>query len=150
MNGPAAGAGAAPAGVSLVDAAREAARRAYAPYSNFHVGAAVRTEDGRIFAAPNIENASYGLSLCAETNAIMAAVAAGARALTEIAVIGYPAHAAETADLAMPCGRCRQIMTEFAAPTTPVRLIPADGGAITTLTVADLLPHAFGPAALKR
>lgn len=132
----------------LVEAARTAARRAYAPYSRFFVGAAVRTADGRVFAAPNIENASYGLSLCAETNAMMAAVAAGARRIVAIAVVGYPEASPENAAPAMPCGRCRQVMKEFAADDCPVIAVSPGGGANSVLTVGELLPHAFGPSDL--
>ncbi|GAB5375891.1 MAG: cytidine deaminase [Acuticoccus sp.] len=133
---------------ALVAAARAAAANAYAPYSRFHVGAAVLTADGRLFSAPNIENASYGLSLCAETNAIMAAVAAGARTIARIAVVGYPADRPDNAAPAMPCGRCRQVMNEFATDDCAVIAISPGGGQPTIVAVRDLLPFAFGPADL--
>jgi len=132
----------------LIDAARAAAERAYAPYSGFHVGAAVRVADGRIFAAANVENASYGLSLCAETNAVAAAVCAGARVIAAVAVVGYPAGQQGSSSLASPCGRCRQVLVEFAAPESVVILASGDGGTVRRFALADLLPHAFGPDAL--
>ena len=137
-----------PDDAALIAAAREAATRAYAPYSNFHVGAAVLTADGKIFAAANVENASYGLSLCAETNAVMAAASAGARAITRIAVIGYPAGEPDTAAPAMPCGRCRQIMVEFAPREAGVLLIAPDGSGVREIALGELLPHAFDAGAL--
>jgi len=133
---------------ALIAAARKSAEGAYAPYSGFHVGAAVRTADGRIFAAPNIENVSYGLSLCAETNAVMAAVAAGARVIERVAVIGYPAKNPTSDIVATPCGRCRQVMAEFASPDTAVILIPAAGSPARTVLLRELLPFAFDTDAL--
>ncbi len=138
----------APDDAALVAAARDSATRAYAPYSRFCVGAAVLTADGEIFAAPNIENASYGLSLCAETNAIMAAVSAGARAIARIAVVGYPADAPHTRSLATPCGRCRQIMVEFAPREAGVLLIAPDGSEVREVALGELLPFAFDSDAL--
>ena len=130
---------------ALIAAARDAAGKAYAPYSGFHVGAAVRTADGRVFAAANIENASYGLSLCAETNAIMAAAVAGARDVVGVAVVGYRAADPEAPVLATPCGRCRQVINEFAAPATPVYVSDRSGEEVLSTTLGALLPHAFGP-----
>lgn len=130
---------------ALVEDARAAARRAYAPYSGFNVGAAVRADDGRTFAAANVENASYGLTLCAEANAVAAAAVAGARHLVAIAVVGHPAGATASTTLATPCGRCRQMIREFAAEG--VRIVVADQAATASLvlTMEELLPHAFGP-----
>ncbi len=125
---------------ALVDAARDAAARAYAPYSGFHVGAAVRAADGRVFAAANIENASYGLSLCAETNAVMAAVHAGAREIVGVAVLGYRATSPGEPVLATPCGRCRQIINEFAAPATPILVSDSAGGEVLATTLGDAAP----------
>lgn len=133
---------------ALLAAARAAADAAYAPYSRFHVGAAVRADDGRVFAAANVENASYGLSLCAETNAIMAAAVAGVRRLSAVAVVGYRAAAPGEPVLATPCGRCRQVINEFAGPDTPVTVQSAEGSEILAVTLGDLLPHAFGPERL--
>ena len=124
-------AGAAP----LLRAARSARRGAYAPYSGFRVGAAVRA-GGRTFAAANVENASYGLSLCAERNAVAAAVAAGARRLEAVAV------ASGTRPPTPPCGACLQVLAEFAGPGLPV-LLGGAGGALASTTLGDLLPRAF-------
>ena len=91
----------------LIDAAIAARLRAYAPYSNFQVGAAVLAADGRIFTGCNVENLSYGLTICAERNAIFAAVAAGIREFSAIAIV------ADTRQPISPCGACRQVMAEF-------------------------------------
>ncbi|RAH99372.1 cytidine deaminase [Acuticoccus sediminis] len=134
---------------ALLAAAREVAARAYAPYSGFHVGAAIRAEDGRVFTAANVENASYGLSLCAETNAAMAAAVAGVRRLTHVAVVGYRAATPTAPALATPCGRCRQVLNEFAGPEARVIIGDADGSSVLALTLGELLPHAFGPRQLE-
>lgn len=122
----------------LLTAAAEAARRAYAPYSRFSVGAAVEAEDGTVFTGCNVENASFGLTVCAERAAILAAVSAGRRSIVQIAVVtGAPAPA-------MPCGSCLQVLAEFARGDCPVLLAPASGlGAPVRLRLADLLPHPF-------
>ena len=122
---------------ALLNAARAAAAQAYCPYSNFHVGAAVLA-DGKIFAGCNVENASYGLTICAERNAIFAAVASGVRRIQAIALACVDATADAPAASRMPCGACRQVIAEFAAADMPVYV---DG--VGALTVADLLPHAF-------
>ena len=120
----------------LLVRARAAAADAYAPYSRFRVGAAVRA-GGQIYTGCNVENASYGLSLCAERAAIAAAVAAGARTIDALAVACVDAPHAKTAS-AMPCGACRQVMAEFATPDLPVHV----GGA-GSFTLAELMPQAF-------
>ena len=122
---------------ALLNAARAAAAQAYCPYSNFHVGAAVLA-DGKIFAGCNVENASYGLTICAERNAIFAAVASGVRRIQAIALACVDATADAPAASRMPCGACRQVIAEFATADMPVYV---DG--VGALTVADLLPHAF-------
>ncbi|MEO1104076.1 MAG: cytidine deaminase [Pseudomonadota bacterium] len=132
---------------ALIAAAREAAGNAYAPYSGFCVGAAVRAEDGRVFTAANVENASYGLSLCAETAAMATAAAAGVRVITHIAVTAHKASAPHEAVIAMPCGRCRQVMAEFAGPSALVS-VDRRGQAPLKRTLAELLPDAFGPGAM--
>jgi len=123
----------------LVTAARAAQARAYAPYSNFRVGAALEGEDGVVYAGCNVENASYGLTVCAERNAIAVAVAAGARRVTAVAV------ASGARPPASPCGACRQVLAEFAAPEAPV-FIAGPRGAPTQTTVGDLLPLTFSLA----
>jgi len=135
----------------LIAAAREAMAHAHAPYSRFAVGAAVRLTDGSIVAGCNFENASYGLSLCAETVALASVNAQGRLADVEaIAVVGGAMDAAEQA-LVTPCGRCRQIMNEaeqMAGRTLSIYCSTPNGDRILDLRVADLLPHAFGPADL--
>jgi cytidine deaminase len=119
----------------LVEAARRARERAYAPYSRFRVGAAVRSADGRVFAGCNIENASYGLSVCAERVAIFNAIAHGARELRAIAVCTDPPEPAT------PCGACRQVIAEF-APDIPIALASTSGALVIT-SIGELLPRPF-------
>ena len=119
----------------LVGAARAARRRAYAPYSRFRVGAAVRAR-GRVFEGANVENASYGLTLCAERSAVTAAVLAGARRLDAVAV------ASGTSPPTPPCGMCLQTLAEFAGPELPVLLAGARGAVVET-TLGELLPRGF-------
>lgn len=128
---------AAPAPAALTTAAREARKRAYAPYSRFRVGAAVAA-GGAVHAGANVENASYGLTLCAERAAIAAAVAAGARRIDAIAV------ASGTSPPTPPCGMCLQTLAEFAGPALPVLLVGTRGERVAT-TLGALLPRAFGP-----
>lgn len=125
--------------IALLAAARKAAEAAYAPYSSFPVGAALVTTTGEIFTGANVENASYGLTVCAERTAVFAAALAGHREIRAIAVAAPKAHRAS------PCGACRQVLNEFR---------PADGDLIVVLetedgsrstTLAELLPMAFGP-----
>lgn len=122
---------------ALLDAARAAGRSAYCPYSNFHVGAAVRA-GGRIFIGANVENASYGLTVCAERTAAFAAALAGAGPIEAIAVACVDAPPGAMTEQRMPCGACRQVLAEFAGPETPVAV---DG--VGTFRLGDLLPHAF-------
>lgn len=121
----------------LLQAAREASRGAYCPYSNFHVGAAIRA-GGRIFTGANIENASYGLTVCAERTAMFAAVLAGCPEVEAIAVACVDAPAGATFELLTPCGACRQVLAEFAAGDTPVAI-----DRVGRMTLEDLLPRAF-------
>ena len=125
----------------LVNAARAAQRTAYAPYSDFPVGAAVRTRGGAIYCACNVENASYGLSCCAERNAVYAAVAAGDRAIEAVAVV------ADTAAPVPPCGACRQVLSEF-NPAMAVIMV-SRRGIIKTLRLDRLLPYSFKPKSLN-
>ncbi len=124
-----------PAPAALARAARAARRRAYAPYSGFRVGAAVLA-GGAVHSGCNVENASYGLTICAERAAVAVAVAAGARRLTAVAV------ASGTADPTPPCGMCLQTLAEFAGPALPVVLVGARGAKVET-TLGELLPRAF-------
>ena len=128
----------------LLAAAREAAGRAYAPYSGFPVGAAVLTADGTVITGCNVENASYGLTVCAERVAVFAAAAAGHRELRAVAVVAPRALGAT------PCGACRQVLNEFAPREGDLAVVleGSDGPDLTTL--AALLPRSFGPADLDR
>jgi cytidine deaminase len=121
--------------------AREAAAHAYAPYSGFAVGAAVVTEGGEIHSSANVENASFGLSNCAERNAIFEAVAHGARKLAALVV--YTPTTAAT----MPCGACRQVLAEF-GPDAMIICCTDDEAHERRFGLAELLPAAFGPASL--
>jgi len=132
----------------LIARAREASRNAYAPYSNFAVGAAVLLTDCTIVTGANFENASYGLSLCAETVALATVSAQGRlREVAAIAVIGGRIGHADTAPIS-PCGRCRQIINEAAQLSgrdLPVHCGGAAGDEIASYTLSELLPAAFGP-----
>lgn len=119
----------------LRDAARAASERAYCPYSRFHVGAALLGESGRVYAGCNVENASYGLTMCAERNAVFQAVASGERTFTAVAIY------TPTPEPAVPCGACRQVLHEF-APEALVYCF-AESGPPRRFGVAKLLPHAF-------
>lgn len=126
----------------LLDRAREARANAYAPYSNFPVGAALLAADGRVFTGCNVESASYGLTNCAERVAIGKAVSEGAREFTAIAVIGP-----EDVQPCAPCGACRQVLYEF-GPELTVIFPSADESGFQVTSVPELLPGAFGPARL--
>ncbi len=121
----------------LVDAAVTARGRAYAPYSRFAVGAAVLTDAGAMHAGCNVENAAYPEGTCAEAGAIAAMVLAGGRRIAELVVAG--------AGVCTPCGGCRQKLREFGDATTTVRIVDPAGAVLLRTTLADLLPHSFGP-----
>lgn len=121
---------------SLYQMALAAAQKAHAPYSQFPVGVALRTKDGRIYAGCNIENASYPEGWCAETTAISHMIMDGGGEIAEIAVLGLKA------DLCTPCGGCRQRLAEFGTPTTKVHLCNQQG-VVETVTLGDLLPKSF-------
>ena len=127
---------------SLVDAAKRARSRAYAPYSGVKIGAAVLDSDGAIYAGANIENSSYGLSLCAERTAVFKAVSEGAKRLVAMAVVG------DSEEFTRPCGACRQVMVEF-NPKMKVLRRGLDGFSSES-TAEGLLPSYFSPAGLKR
>ena len=120
---------------TLVDAARAAQQRAYAPYSRFRVGCALEAEDGRVFVGCNVENASYGLTICAERAAVCAAVVAGAQRFRRAVVVS------DADPPAAPCGACRQVLSEF-GPHLRVEGVGSAG--TVTWTIAELLPAAFG------
>jgi cytidine deaminase len=118
----------------LVDRARAARELAYAPYSRFQVGAAIETATGRVFVGGNVENASYGATLCAERSAVAAMIAAGERVITRVAVF------TEAAELTMPCGICRQVLVEFGRGATVV-VASKDDAKVTSLS--ELFPDPF-------
>jgi cytidine deaminase len=124
----------------LVNLAIEARRRAYAPYSKYQVGAALRTKSGRIFTGANVENAAYPTTMCAERVAIYTAVAQGEREFDAIAVV--------TSNGGSPCGSCRQVMAEFGLDTV-VLIADTEGRVLDQTTVNGLLPGAFTPTHLN-
>ncbi|MUM64523.1 cytidine deaminase [Acidianus infernus] len=119
----------------LLEIAKNAARNSYAPYSNIHVGAVIVTDDGKTFTGTNIENSSYGLSICAERVAVFNAVSNGYRKFKKIAVITSDGKGI------MPCGACRQVLAEF-SENMEVITLDKDGNVIR-FKLNDLLPHAF-------
>jgi cytidine deaminase len=131
---------------ALIAAAFAAAENAYAPYSDYPVGAALLFDDGAVVTGCNIENASYGLALCAETVAVAKAMAEGRRGgLAAVAVVGLKAGSAPIT----PCGRCRQVLNEVAALGTTDPLVLCVGAeGVRRVTLSALLPHAFGPSHL--
>lgn len=127
--------------VNLIEAAKDAREKAFAPYSNFKVGAAVETKNGKIFTGCNIENASYGLTICAERVAIFKAISEGESEFVNLAV------AADTENLTPPCGACRQIIWEFCGDIA-VTFSNLEGKT-ETLQMSELLPRAFDTKFLK-
>jgi cytidine deaminase len=127
---------------SLIETARTARSQAVAPFSNFQVGAAVRTANGKVYTGCNVESASYGLTVCAERVAIWKALSEGEREFTGLAVV------ADTETLTPPCGTCRQIIWEFARGATIV--FANLSGKQETFHIADLLPLAFDARFLKQ
>ena len=143
-----------PTRAALVTQALAASAQAYAPYSAFHVGAALGFADGTIVTGANVENASYGLSLCAETVAVASAMNLGIRGgLVAVAVVGGPVgpvgEAVPGAEPVTPCGRCRQVLSELAmlGGTDPL-VWCVSGNEVLELRLSALIPHAFGPGAL--
>ena len=117
----------------LIERAMEMAKMAYAPYSHFRVGAAVLAESGKVYGGANVENASYGATVCAERSAVFAAVNAGERKLEAIAVT------------ATPCGVCRQVMREFCDPKAFKVIVAKSADDYRAFTLEELLPESFGP-----
>lgn len=126
----------------LVAAAISAMSHAYAPYSSFYVGAAIRDENGQIHSGANVENAAYPQGACAEVGAISAMIMAGGRKIDAIAVAG------KGDVLCTPCGGCRQRIREFAEAATPI-IIADEIGERARFTLAEILPHSFGPDNLR-
>ena len=126
----------------MIEAARQAMERAYAPYSGFPVGAVVRGESGTLYAGCNVENSAYPQGWCAEASAIAAMVAAGERRIVEVAVMGRGEA------LVTPCGGCRQKLREFADDQVPIHVCGPEG-LRRSVTLGELLPLAFGPENLR-
>ncbi|MBS6195860.1 MAG: cytidine deaminase [Clostridiales bacterium] len=132
----------------LIALAYQARKSAYAPYSNFQVGAALLTEDGKIYLGCNIENASYTPTNCAERTAFFKAVSDGVRDFTAIAIVGG-AEGSMPLKPCAPCGVCRQVMREFCDPKKFRILMPDGEGGILNMTLEELLPLGFGPENLR-
>lgn len=123
----------------------EAMKHAYAPYSKYHVGACVQAEDDTLFTGCNVENASYGLTNCAERTAIFSMVAAGKKKIKAIAIAG------SGDELCTPCGACRQVIREFASQDTPIYLVDRKTEQVVeTTNIKTLLPKSFGPDHLEK
>ena len=125
----------------LISAARKVRDNAYAPYSGFKVGAAVIAEDGNIFTGCNVENASYGLTICAERNALSSLIASGNRRPVSIAIV------AKDGELCPPCGACRQVLMEF-NPNMEI-VLESGGGKFETYKLSDILPLSFSATDLS-
>jgi cytidine deaminase len=136
----------------LIMDARDACRSAYAPYSGFAVGSAVRTKSGAIFIGANLENAAYGVGMCAEVAAITAANSAGDYQIESIAVIGFKFEgAAESSQVVAPCGRCRQLILEASQNSGDDVKVFSCSGDLTLIhqsTISELLPDGFGPKSM--
>ena len=126
---------------ALLQSAKQATQYAYAPYSHFPVGAALLCVDGTVISGVNVENVSFGLTLCAERSAMVQAISNGHRAFQAIAVWATQRPQGSIT----PCGACRQFLAEFLTPDCPVIFTHAETGAVQRLTIAALLPEAFGP-----
>jgi len=124
----------------LIDAAKQVCQHAYTPYSGFPVGAALLSSSGEIFTGCNVENASFGLTVCAERNAIFSMVAQGLKTFTTLSIY------TPTSDPTTPCGACRQVINQFNPEARVVSV--CDGAGRIDTTCAKLLPHAFGPGNL--
>lgn len=143
------GAGADGAVAEMFARARAALAHAYAPYSSYHVAACVRASNGTLFVGTNVENAAYPQGWCAECSAVASMVAAGEREIAEVLVIGAfhdgkGRYVEAPGSLCTPCGGCRQTISEFAGPETPIHVCGPDG-LRRTFTLSELLPASFGP-----
>lgn len=127
----------------LIRQALEVQKNAYAPYSEYYVGAAVRTDSGKIYTGVNVENASYPAGICAERNAIFHAAACGERKLTAIAIVG--GRLGKNVNYPSPCGICRQVMREFCDPKEMTVLLARTPEDYKEMTLEELLPVSFGP-----
>lgn len=132
---------------NMLETAKTIMNHSYSPYSHYRVGACLKSEGEYLFAGTNLENAAYNLGLCAEAAAIAAMIAAGCREIKEIIIIGE-GDKKQHSDLCTPCGACRQRIYEFSTPETLVHLANTSG-IQKTLTITELLPHAFGPKHLN-
>ena len=132
----------------LIQEAKKARQHAYAPYSNFMVGAALLTVEGTLYHGCNIENAAYGPSNCAERTAFFKAIYAGERNFSKIAIVGAPQNT-EPNILTAPCGVCRQVMMEFCDPETFIIVMPDGQGGVLEVLLKDIMPLGFGPNNLK-
>ena len=126
---------------SLALKAIEAMKKSYSPYSNFTVGAALLTKDGKVYTGANIENSSYTPTICAERNAIFTAVHEGEREFSAIAIVG--GHKGDVKSVTAPCGVCRQVMSEFCSPDFKVILVTSNEGDYEETTLGELLPYMF-------
>ena len=127
---------------TMIQQARKAMNHAYAPYSKFHVGVCLQTDNGHYYSGCNVENASYGLTMCAEASAISNMVTNGDRTITEIVVM------AKSDVMVTPCGACRQRLSEFTHPQALVHICSPEG-LQKTMTMAELFPQSFGPEQLN-
>lgn len=125
---------------ALAQAALQAMQQAYAPYSDFKVGAALLTTDGRVFTGCNVENASFSTTVCAERTAVFKAVSEGARDFRMLAVVG--GKGGDIRGVCPPCGVCRQVLAEFCPPDFPLLLVRSPD-AWERITLGELLPHSF-------
>ncbi len=134
---------------ALLDAAQAARENSYSPYSKFKVGAAVLTRSGRIYTGTNIENSSFGLTVCAERNAVFAAVGAGERELVALALVTEKLPGAKVNS---PCGACRQVLAEFMKPNAPIYMAMLDGvkRVVVKKTLKDLIPLVFNLTTTKK
>ncbi|MDR0734277.1 MAG: cytidine deaminase [Elusimicrobiota bacterium] len=135
----------------LIKTAVAVMRNSYSPYSRYKVGAAAQGASGKIYAGTNVENASYGLTVCAERIAVFSAVAAGERGIKAIAIAVAPPRAAKAKADPVPCGACRQVLEEFSKPDMPIYTASVvNGKAVSVIarTLGDYYPYPFGPEAL--